>query len=191
MIFSRLKTLTNLTFYWLIFLLISFSLSSFTQIKPLSGDQLAEILIEDTARLEMQRFASLSDRAMDAVEYQNNLQFEINDILLNEFLTDSINKTAFIKKLKLVQAKINNKHNEFIAAFSKIKTTSSSKLSFFNPFYEQNYKLITKISDHERNLANSTDKQIIILIDEDIVEVEKARSQSVLKLFKISPFSKL
>jgi hypothetical protein len=178
MIFNRLKTFTDITFCWLIFLLISFFLSSFAQTKTLTGDQLTEILIEDTARLEMQRFASLSDRAMDAVEYQNNLQFEINDILLNEFLTDSINKTAFIKKLKLVQAKINNKHNEFIAAFSKIKTTSSSKLSFFNPFYEQNYKLISKISDHERNLANSTDKQIIILIDEDIEEYDQQTAQS-------------
>ena len=178
MIFNRLKTFADITFCWLIFLLISFFLSSFAQTKTLSGDQLTEILIEDTARLEMQRFASLSDRAMDAVEYQNNLQFEINDILLNEFLTDSINKTAFIKKLKLVQAKINNKHNEFIAAFSKIKTTSSSKLSFFNPFYEQNYKLITKISDHERNLANSTDKQIIILIDEDIEDYDQQTAQS-------------
>ena len=164
MIFNKLKTPINLTFCWLSFLLISFSLSSFAQIKPLSGDQLAEILIEDTARLEMQSFASLSDLAFDAVEYQNNLQLEINDILLNEFLTDSIDKTTFIKKLKLIQSKINNKHKEFTTAFSKIKTTSSSKLGFFSPFYKENYKLIDKIHDHERNLANSTDKQIIILI---------------------------
>jgi len=178
MIFSRLKTLTNLTFYWLIFLLISFSLSSFAQIKPLSGDQLAEILIEDTARLEMQRFGSLLDRVMDTVEYQNNLQFEINEILLNEFITDSIDKTTFIKKLKLIQAKINNKHKEFTTAFSKIKTTSSSKLSFFYPFYNENYKLISKIRDHERDLAKSTEKQIIILIDEDIEEYDQLTAQS-------------
>ena len=165
-------------FCWLFFFLISLSLPSFAQIQPLDEEELAAILIEDTSRLEMQRFATLSNLVMNAVEYQNNLQFDINEILMKEFLTDSINKAELDKKLKSIRTKIDNKHEEFISAFSKIKSTSSSELNYFNPFYEENYKLITKIGNHERNLAESTKKQIKTLIDGDMEEYDQITAQS-------------
>ncbi len=168
----------TLAFSLFIILLIPFSELIKADIKELTLEEIGEIMENPISRKEMQTFVLIFQKAVDAVAYQNTLQYEINYLLTNDFYSDKISEQQMFESLEILQDRIYREQNKFQKEFNNIKLKSSSGIKVYMPLYKASYQLIQKLDDHMKQLAEISENQIKIIIEQDYYQYDQLSAKS-------------
>lgn len=151
-------------FYLLIIFFFFVHHTSHLNADELSAGDLGSIMMNEVALSEMQSFVSLASEAADLIVYQNDLQFEINELALAE---DDFTQLERSKKLKSFLDKIFLKEKDFSQIFSKVNPLSQSDEELYYPLYRSSYSLVEEIVEHAKRLSRNSQRQIQCLQEVD------------------------